>query len=77
MVEDGTESKIGIGAAKDAKKVFDNIRKCPTCGKKHADLTITDVPRTALTQFKRLANEEFKPQNGSAHFRFLFRKSSR
>ena len=69
----GPESKVGMEAAEEAKKVFDNIRKCPTCGKKHADLTITDVPRPALSQFKRLANEEFKPRGGSAHYGFTLK----
>ena len=57
------EVKEGIEAVKEAKKYF---------GKK-PDLLITDVPTKALNQFKKLANEEFKPKNGSAHYGYTLK----
>ena len=52
--------KTGVEAVKEAKKYF---------GRK-PDLIITDVPTKALNQFIKLANEEFKPSDGSAHYGF-------
>ncbi len=54
------EVKEGPEAVKEAKKYFG----------KRPDLTITDVPTKALNQFRKLAEEEFKPKNGSAHYGF-------
>ena len=59
----GVETKEGVEAVKEAKKYF---------GKK-PDLTITDVPTKSLNQFKKLANEEFKPNKGSAHYGFTLK----
>lgn len=59
----GIETKTGIEAVKEAKKYF---------GKK-PDLTITDVPTKALNQFRKLADEEFKPKGGSAHYGFTLK----
>ncbi len=73
MVKDKVEVKTRIEAAKEAKKTFDNIRRCPKCGRKNADLTITDVPTKALNQFKKLANEEFKAKGSSAHYGFTLK----
>lgn len=64
MVKDkGTETKEGTEAVKEAKKYFG----------KSPDLKITDVPTKALNQFQKLANEEFKPKNGSAHYGFTLK----
>ena len=60
---DGTEVKTGIEAVKEAKKYF---------GKK-PDLIITDVPTKALNQFKKLADDEFKPEKGSSHYGFTLK----
>ena len=43
---------------------------CPTCGRREADLTITDVPEQTLKQFKEYANKFFKPKDGTAHYGF-------
>ncbi len=69
----GVESKTGIEAAKEAKKIFDDIRRCSKCGRKYADLTITDVPTKALNQFKKFAEEEFKPKGSSSHYGFTLK----
>ena len=60
----GIEEKTGIEAAKDAKKLFNKFKP---------DLTITDVPTQALNQFRKLAEEEFKPKGGSAHYGFTLK----
>ena len=60
----GVETKTGMEAAKEAKKLFDKFKP---------DLKITDVPSQALNQFKKLANEEFKPKGGSAHYGFTLK----
>ncbi len=54
----------GKEAVKEAKKFVDKFKP---------DLTITDVPIKALNQFKKLADEEFKPKGGSAHYGFTLK----
>ena len=54
----------GTEAVKEAKKFVDKFKP---------DLTITDVPIKALTQFKELANEEFKAKGSSAHYGFTLK----
>ncbi len=56
-------TKTGSEAVKEAKKYL---------GKK-PDLVITDVPIKSLNQFTKLAHEEFKPQEGSAHYGFTLK----
>ena len=58
------ETKTGIEAAKEAKQLFNKFKP---------DLTITDVPLKSLNQFKKLAEEEFKPKGGSAHYGFTLK----
>lgn len=46
---------------------------CPTCGRRKADLVITDVPEQTLKQFFDYADKFFKPKNGTAHRGFALK----
>ena len=48
----------------EAVKEVNEFLKCPTCGRKRADLVITDVPKETLETFKDFANsDKFKSPN--------------
>ena len=46
---------------------------CPTCGRKNADLVMTDVPEQTLKQFLDYSNKFFKPKGGTAHRGFALK----
>jgi len=46
---------------------------CPTCGRKEADLVITDVPEQTLKQFLDYSDAYFKPKNGTSHRGFALK----
>lgn len=64
----------GIEAVSEVKKFLDS-KKCPTCGRGHADLVITSVPKSTLKVFKELANsDEFTCEsNKKGHYGFLLK----
>ena len=66
--------KEGTEAVKETKKFLES-KKCPVCGRGHADLVISSVPKSTLKIFRELANsDEFKcVSNNSGHYGFLLK----
>lgn len=65
----------GEEAVKEARVFIDKVKKCQYCGRKPADLVITDVPKDTLRLFRDFANsDEFAVGNRvTGHFGFALK----
>ncbi len=49
----------GKQAVEEAKDFLEKASKCPTCGRKHGEFSISRIPNKTKEYFKKLADEEF------------------
>ncbi len=49
----------GKEAVEEVKEFVEKNSKCPTCGRKHGEFSISRLPNKTKEYFKKLADEEF------------------
>ncbi len=56
--------KTGKEAIKEVNKFLEKTNRCKTCGRKHGDITFSNVPKPTLNEFTEWCKEELSDNFG-------------